>query len=141
MRRRLKNIDIQKNENEKFVSEQFMNIDGDFRENMPYGDSALFVSKMLINMNKMKITHDSHFKICQQFYATDFWTLQMLGMVTSKNNLVIGMVYPRLTYLYSSKTALQIGLSTGSVKKMLVGATHIHSPSLIYGFQSQYCAH
>jgi hypothetical protein len=58
----------------------------------------------------------------------------MLGMVTSKNNLVVGMFYPRMTYLYSSKTALLWGISTGSVKKMLVGATYIHSPSLLYGF-------
>ena len=108
---------------------------------MSYGDSSLFVGRMLINVDKMKITHDSYFKICQQFYMTDFVTLQMLGMVTSKNNLVVGMFYPRATYLYSSKTALLCGMSTGSVKKMLIGATYIHSPSLLYGFQSQYCAH
>ena len=52
-----------------------MNIDGDFKETMPFGDSSLFVSKMLIDINKMKITHDSHFKISQQFYTTDFMTL------------------------------------------------------------------
>jgi hypothetical protein len=57
----------------------------------------------------------------------------MLGISTSKNNLILGMIYPRLQYLYSSKTMLLGGMSVGSVRKILVGSTHIHSPTLMYG--------
>ena len=107
----------------------------------PFGDSCSYVAKTLINPEVLKVTHDSLYNASAEFQVSDFTTLQMLGIVTSKNHLVIGMIYPRFNYLFSPKTQFTGGFSIGSVRRFLLGWSHIYSPSLTLGIQSQVCAH
>ena len=95
----------------------------------------------MVNPRKMTVCYDSFYKAQTEFWMSDTFTLQMLGIVTSKNNLSIGMVYPRLNYLYSCSTQLTAGMSFGSAKRLLLGAKHIFSNERIAGIQTQYCLH
>ena len=47
-------------------------------------------------------------------------TLQILGVVTAKNNLILSMIMPRFKYLYSSKTQLYAGPSFGQLVSMML---------------------
>ena len=71
----------------------------------------------------------------------EFYTLQMLGLVTTKSNLMVAILFPKVNYKVNSKTQVQAGASIGSVRKFIIGASRMWSPNVMFGFQSHYCCH
>ena len=71
----------------------------------------------------------------------EFTFLRLSGIISSKNHIVVGLLYPRLQHLYSAKTQLSAGVAFGSLSKYIVGVSHAYSKSLAFAAQTQYCAH
>ena len=61
----------------------------------PYGDSSTYVSTSLINPNTGNSNNESHFNASSEFQLSELTHLRLLGVVTSKANIVVGQVYPR----------------------------------------------
>lgn len=99
-RRRLRKIDQMQNQSNLFVADAFqrmkMDVYGGFLGSAPFGDYCKFVGQPIINPRTQKVSYDSLYNLSAEFLMSDFCTLQMLGLVTTKNNLMIAMLFPRI---------------------------------------------
>ena len=84
-------------------------------------------------MKNGEVVNDSLFSSLIDFQLDNFTTLQMLGIITAKNNMIVGLAFPRVNYLHKNRTVFSAGTSLGSTHRGLLGIAHAFSPSLTLG--------
>lgn len=62
----------------------------------PYGDSSSYISTRLINEKTLSINKETTYNASSEFQLNDLTHLRLLGIMSSKNNIVVGQLYPRL---------------------------------------------
>ena len=103
------------------------------------GERYLFLSSPIINPLNLNTSYESVFSGCRSFAVTDFTTVQMLGLVTAKNNMIVAMIQPRINFVSSSRTNFFGGVSMGNVSKINTGFSHILTPDIKVGGEMRYC--
>ena len=101
-------VERQQNQSKLFIADIFLKMKtdalGGFLGSAPYGDYCKFIGQSVVNPKTRAIQFDSLYNLSTEFLLSDFYTLQMLGLVTTKSNLMVAMLFPKVNYKMNSKT-------------------------------------
>ena len=138
-RNRLKSAEKLSNENIN-LSDNFLSTGVDLGQSK-FGDASLFYHNTLVNPDTLEVSKEANYNASREFMLNEFTFLRLSGIISSKNHIVVGLLYPRLQHLYSAKTQFSAGMAFGSLSKYIAGVSHAYSKSLAFAAEAQYCAH
>ena len=79
------------NEESMVVSDSFLATGVDLPgAKTPFGDSSTYISTRLINEKTLGINNETQYNVSSEFQLSDLTHLRLLGVISSKNNIVVG---------------------------------------------------
>ena len=74
-----------------FVKDSFLSTGVDLPGGKtPFGDSSTYISTRLINANTLGINNETQYNASSEFQLNELTHLRLLGVISAKNNMVVG---------------------------------------------------